>query len=198
MLTVGAVKAVDMTLSVDELKQFLGGPSADLGGSTSDNWTVGGNLAVTGTTALTGALTVTGDLNKTGDVTDATSTLTGPLTLTAAQVCDSNVITVNSGVTTASAHNVAASLDITLPATSTLFVDCLSTEGDPRSFIFCNQSPTAATTTQIVAGTGIKVTVPDGQNTNIGGGACAKVDIQRAVLSVTENAIANVDEWIDD
>jgi hypothetical protein len=73
--------------------------------------------------------------------------------LTAAQVCNSAVITVNDAATTAT-HNVVASIDVTLPATSTLFADCLDAVGDTTSFLFVNASPTGASTTEIVAGTG--------------------------------------------
>ena len=165
------------------------------GDSNFTNLVASGYMSVGATSTFSNDVRVTGDLNKTGDVTDASSTLTVAMTLSAAQVCDSNTITVNSGA--AANDNVAASINITLPATSTLFTDCLGTEGDTRVFLFCNQSPTAATTTQIVTNTGLKFTEPDGQNVEIGGGACAKIDIFRAVLSATENAIVNVDEWID-
>lgn len=43
-----------------------GNEPASLGGSTDDNWNVGGNLSVTGTSVLTGATTFTGDMTLNG------------------------------------------------------------------------------------------------------------------------------------
>jgi hypothetical protein len=208
VILLAVTMASAVTMSVDELKELMsfgnfGALSSETAVNTdadettnfndirADDIEVEDDLFVGGDATITGSLTVTGDLKNSGSVTDASSTMTVNLTLTAAQVCDSNVITVTPGPL------AAASLDVILPATSTLFADCLDTEGDQRSLLICNTSATAASTTQIVAGTGIKLTEPDGQNVEIGGGNCAYIDIYRARLSATENAIANVDEWID-
>jgi len=123
MLTVGAVKAIDVSLSVDELRQLVGmqGGPGELGGSTSDNWTVGGNLAVTGTSAFTGATTVAGALAVTG-----ATTLTGDVTMTGAlagykeeteRVSSDNTLTsAESGLTT---YIITTGSTSTLPAVST-------------------------------------------------------------------------------
>lgn len=165
-----------------------------LGGSTSADWNVGGNLAVTGTTALTGET----KLSKThtgGTVTDASSTMNTALTLTAAQVCDSSVIHVNSS--SVAGDIIAASLDITFPATSTLFADCLDDDGDTTSFVFYNSSPTAATTTQMVAGAGGKIFEPDGQNVEIGGLNGALITLQRNDdFETNESVMIFIDENI--
>jgi len=90
-------------------------------------------------------------------ITNASTTLRAARTLTASEVCNSGTITVNSA---AVAGTIAeASLDVTLPATTTLFKQCLKTNGDEIKFDFINQSPTAASTTEIVAGTGCQVIV---------------------------------------
>jgi hypothetical protein len=46
-----------------------------------------------------------------------------------------------------------------MPATSTLFRDCLKNEGDEIEFDFLNQSPSTATTTVLTAGTGCQVVI---------------------------------------
>lgn len=144
----------------------------------------GGELSVTNDLRAEGAL-VDG-----GSVTNASSSLTVADTLTAAEVCNSSVIEVTPGALAAS------SLDITLPATTTLFADCLDTAGDSVSFFFCNESATAASTTQIVAGTHMELVEPDGQNVEIGGGNCAKITLTRWAKSATLGVLGVVDEFI--
>lgn len=143
-------------------------------------------------------LTVGGKIASGGDVTDATSTMEIAFTLTAAQVCDSAVISVNSGCSAdTAACNVAASLDITFPATSTLFALCLDDDGDYTEFIFYNSSPTAASTTQMVAGTGGYLFEPDGQDVLIGGGNAVKVKLQRVDgFESNEDYMLFIDEHI--
>jgi len=46
-----------------------------LGGSTSDDWNVGGNLSVTGTSAFTGATTFTGGIISNGGITGVGATV---------------------------------------------------------------------------------------------------------------------------
>ena len=133
-----------------------------------------------------------------GTVTNASTTLTIARALTAAEVCNSSVISVNSAATTATVS--AASLDITLPATTTLFALCLANEGDHVEFFYSNLSPTAASTTQIVAGTGIDLLeAGDGDVTNvlIGGGDRAKIEIWRhsGLETGTLDAYAIVTEY---
>lgn len=122
-----------------------------------------GNLAVPGSTTLTGSitssgagtlatgLTVTaGDTNvdnfvQGGDVTSIT-TSSATYTLTAANICDSSVIkfTPSGAITT-----------VTLPATSTLFADCLTANGDYKDLSYASVS----TSTVLAAGTGGTMTI---------------------------------------
>ena len=123
---------------------------------------------------------VHGKLVDGGKIQNASTTLTTNITLTAAQVCEGSIITVNSAATTATVS--AAALTVTLPATSTLWTTCLKEEGAHVSFFFANLSPTAASTTVITAGTGMDLLEPDDRDAfdvAIAGGARAKIDIYR-------------------
>ncbi|MEA2067513.1 MAG: hypothetical protein U9O65_10590 [Thermotogota bacterium] len=125
-------------------------------------------------------INIHGKLTDGGKVTNASTTMTSALTLTAKQVCESSIITVNSAAVAGTVS--AASLDITLPATSTLWTTCLFEEGAHTTFWLANLSPTAATTTQIVAGTGQDLLEPDDgsdHDVEIAGGARAKIEIWR-------------------
>jgi len=161
------------------------GASADgmIGGTTSDNMNIGGNLAVTGTSAFTGEA-VFGKTIQGGGVYAGTTTPAASFTLVAADLCDNSYI----GVTPSKAV-----INMTLPATTTLFADCLTTNGDFIDVVIGNNSATAATTTTIVAGAGIDLQEPDGQNVVIGGLNYAQVRIMR--ISSTE-AVAIIDETI--
>jgi hypothetical protein len=119
-------------------------------------------------------------------------------TLTAAEVCNNGTITVNSAATTATLS--AASLDITMPATSTLFSECLKSEGDEIRFDFLNQSPTAATTTEMVQGTGCTqvIGVADGDDL-IPGQKGATITIKRNTDWLADggssDCIVRIYEW---
>lgn len=131
-----------------------------------------------------------------GQVFDATTSIDNAFAITAAQLCDNKVIHVNSAALAAT-HVIAASIDITFPATTTLFNACFNNNGDSKTIMFWNGSPTAASTTQMVAGTGGYLMEPDGQNVEIGGGNAALINIQR-IDSFRSNGsyIMTVDEII--
>ena len=106
-------------------------------------------LEVKGPTHLA-ALSTTGDLTSTGDtrtaslvVTGAIATFTTTSAATAANVCDNTLWTITPAVSAAT---------ITLPATTTLFADCMTTNGDVKMVNILNGSGT--TSTVIAAGTG--------------------------------------------
>ena len=133
-------------------------------------------------------LTVTGDtvvdkFVQGGSVYSGTTTPSASFTFTADDFCDNSYI----GITP------SAVINATLPATTTLFADCLTSDGDFIDVVFGNNSPTAATTTTIVAGAGIDLQEPDGQNVVIGGLNYAQIKIMR--ISSSE-AVAIIDETI--
>ena len=74
-----------------------------------------------------------------------TSTLNST-TFTAAQICDNSVILMTPNIPV---------LNLTLPATSTLYDDCLNTDGDTKEVLIRNVTTTAVTSMLLVAGTGI-------------------------------------------
>ncbi len=86
---------------------------------------------------------VEGALSTGGDVTSISTAAS--TTLTAAQICDSSVVSVTP---------TGAAINVTIPATSTLAAGCFSYDGASHSFLYENAA-TAATTTSITAGTGI-------------------------------------------
>lgn len=140
-----------------------------------------------------------GTLRTGGLYTDATTTMNTNFTLTADQVCKSSVITVNSAAAAASTMAEAA-LTVTLPATTTLFSNCLTEEGSTISFWFANLSPTAASTTVITAGDGIDLLeCDDGSDCNvvIGGGDRAKIELVRMPSAFETNlsVLAAVTEY---
>jgi hypothetical protein len=103
-----------------------------------------GSMQAVAPTALAGAWTFGSDTRaasfiQTGTIADITVTTT----ITAAQICDSTLIrgTATTGTPT-----------YTLPPTSTLFADCLTTNGDMKMLGYVNGS--ATTGTVFAAGTG--------------------------------------------
>lgn len=171
---------------------------------TSGDITVGDDLTVTGDLALSGEAQLQRVVQG-GTVTDASSTLYIAKTLTAAQVCDSPVITVNTSAATtnvlgAGGVGIPASIDVTFPATSTLFADCLDTNGDSISLIFVNASPTAATTTELIAGTGCEAMISGdtGAADHIAGGSSAKVTLQRMTDYLGVNGTADCELIIEE
>ena len=113
----------------------------------SSTVSISGTLNQLGSSIFTGALTSNGDtraasLVKAGSVV----TLTTSTVLTAAQICNSGVIV------GAAASDAIAPFQVTLPNSTTLFADCMTTNGDRISIPYVNQS--ALTTTVFVAGAG--------------------------------------------
>lgn len=109
----------------------------------------------------------------------------GAQTLTQAQLTDYSIIS-------AAASTTAGAFSWTLPASSTL-TTLLPDAGDSRSWLFKNENA-AATTTTFVAGAGIIMDEPDGQNVVIAGGNRAKIECWR---DNSTDVICSVDERID-
>jgi len=105
----------------------------------------GGNIGASNLTDLEveGALTVGGDARVSLVSTGSVTAFTTSTSVTAAQLCDSSVFTVTS---------LPASSTLTLPTTSTLFADCLTTNGDSISVSIWNLG--TVSTTVMAAGTG--------------------------------------------
>lgn len=97
-----------------------------------------GDLEVAGTTYLRGDTRAT-TMVKAGSVTAKTVTTS----LSAAEVCNSGLITATAATTVPT---------YTFPATTTLFADCLTTNGDSITIPVANLS--AVTTTILAAGAG--------------------------------------------
>jgi hypothetical protein len=139
-----------------------------LGGYTAGDWeaaddliagddaTIGDDATVAGLATVGETLTVTGETNldtlvQGGDVTTIT-TSSATVALTAAQFCDSSVISLDLSATNTT---------VTLPSTTTLAADCLPTAGDKKTVMFENAATSSLTAT-IAAGTGITLLEPSG------------------------------------
>jgi hypothetical protein len=120
-----------------------------LGGSTSGDWNVGGNLAVTGTSALTGATSFTSTLTAStftqgGGVT-STSTSGAVVPLLASNFDTENVIDVTLNVQDAT---------LSFPATTTL-TSFIPVSGQTRTLFIRNATTTATMDITITGGTGV-------------------------------------------
>ncbi len=113
---------------------------------------VNSSAQIIGTISTANLITATGGITATGDIrlknpvqTGSVAALTGGTTSTvsAANICDSNVITYTP---------TGANSSTTLPTAAQMFADCLTTNGDEVDIVFRNLS-VAASTTIIVANT---------------------------------------------
>ena len=131
---------------------------------------------------------------KGGSTFNASSTLTIARSILVGEIANNKTITVNSGAVAGTVS--AASLDLTLPATSTLW-SLLKNEGDEYTFDFLNQSPTTATTTEIVAGTGCQLVngVADGDST-IPGQKGATITIKRLSNWLADGGTKDCVVWV--
>ena len=128
-----------------------GKKSVSFGGSTDDDWNVGGDLNITGDTAFTGTLTVTGESNldtlvQGGDVTTMATT-TGDADLqvapTAAEICDSAIIKIS----LAAEGGTDTTENVQLPTSTDLIADCMPAAGDSKKVKFWNYSTSTLTLT---------------------------------------------------
>lgn len=182
-----AIVAVALTLLIAPSSPSLSGtthfsgPIDSAGGfSVSDTTVIDSSGNVDGsitsdTGTFSSTLTVSGETNvdtlvQGGNVLSLTNTATGThhgtTTLTAAQVCNSSVISLSSATTTY----------VYLPSTTTLAADCLSSRGDHKVFLYENAN-TAATSTQIFAGAGITLISDDSSGDIVGQNGWAEVEI---------------------
>ncbi len=146
-------------------------------GVYSGGVTVGETLNVTGETNLD-------SLIQGGDVTALTGA--SAVTVTAAQACNSAILTwADNNTTTAST---------TLPSADTMFSDCLDTDGDSKTVMFRNTAALATRTAGIFTGASSTLLEPDGQNVVIAGGNSAWLRFLRASSTVM---VVTIDELID-
>ncbi len=123
--------------------------------------------------AFSSTLDVTGETNVDnliygGDVTTLTPGDTTS-TLTAAEFCNSAVLSLTPA---------KGAYTLTLPSTTTLAADCLTTVGDSKVVLFENAA-TAATSTTIAAGTGNELLEPSGGDVVIEQNEWAWIQITR-------------------
>lgn len=113
---------------------------------------VDGDAEVNGTLQVDSSFTLSGELQAStiisgGSVLSTSTAATGVTdVLTAAQICDNSVILYT--------PNATGGVALTLPATSTLFADCLNTDGDSKSVLLKNVTSTAEADIILTAGTG--------------------------------------------
>lgn len=148
---IGLLLGVSLTLGF----VYVTRPDVSLGGSTSDDWNVGGDLTIsgTGTSTFAGNVTTSGDLVvnnviKSGNIASTSSEGAGggaaDGSLTAAQVCDNNVFN----------SNVLTSFTLTTPTSVSFAADCLDTLGKSTEFIIYNNNASSQTIT-MAAGAGV-------------------------------------------
>ena len=127
-----------------------------VGGSTSDNWNVGGNLTVTGTSAFTGNASLSGTLTVSGissvdklyEGSGVLSTTTpASMTLAASDIQGYSVIEMNPTV---------SDITVTMPASSTL-TTFIPTAGQIGRFFFQNSTTTNGIDITLASGTGVYV-----------------------------------------
>jgi len=138
--SLGAASSDPTYLDSGEWTKWNDGYFDDL--ETEDDATVGDDLTVVGDSAFTGRLSWDGNVMQ-GSVTSLDAVTTTAYAVTAANVCNNTLL------------SLTMSGDIptyTLPATSTLFADCLTTNGDYKEIALYNAS--SVTSTVVAAGTG--------------------------------------------
>lgn len=142
------------------LEAMLGGER--MGGTTADDWNVGGNLDVTGTgtidgaSTLTGAITAGSTLGVSGATTlSSTLTVSGETNLdnliyggdrtaiayatntviTAANLCNSSVLYTGSNIDTG-----VETTELIIASSSDLIADCIPTSGDTKEVLLENEA----------------------------------------------------------
>jgi hypothetical protein len=139
---------------IPSIRDMLSGTTNFDSISLSNDLTVADNVEIGGTLVEGGGL-----LSKTGTTT-----------LTASEVCNYSVVSLD--------PQQATGITLTLPATSTLFADCLDANGERKTLLVENAADGSEVVT-IVAGTGGDLQEPDGQNVVIGQNNFAWIDLVR-------------------
>lgn len=131
-----------------------------VGGSTSDSFSIGGDLSVSGETGIDTLIQGGGEVAITAD---------GNTTLTAAQLCDYSHITVTPSTTT-------GNVNMTTPTAALLIADCIPTIGDFK-VLFYENGATTATTTTMVAGSAVDLIEPSGGDVVIAQNEDARIEM---------------------
>lgn len=156
-------------------------PDIPIGGYTAGDWEAADDLIAGDDLTVADDGTIADDFSIGGQATmdsllwtggtttlDFTAASSVDITLTAAQCCDYSVV---SGI-----YRGAATT--TFPGTSTLFADCLQTEGAWKNFLLINDGNTASSTT-ITAGSGGTVLYATSTDTTLYGSSTANILLQR-------------------
>lgn len=131
-----------------------------------------GNVVTAGTlTATTSDVRVKNPV-QTGTITNIASS--SAITLTAAQVCDSSVITQPDWTPITS-----STATMTLPTAAALYADCLTTNGDTYSFTIRNLHATAGSSTAVIANTSTTLVGPTANDDIINGANEAVITLIR-------------------
>ncbi len=160
--------------------------------------TLSGATTISGTAALSSTLTVSGETQLStlvhgGDElsmassTTRFSSSTGVYTMTAADICNNSIISVEDWTGAPTGTAIFA-----LPTVTTLFADCLDTHGDVKEFLFRNEASTAGSSTRIVAGTNIVLTESDnssGADVVIAGSNSATIKLWRLNATATSSGV---------
>lgn len=182
------------TLNVEKFIQYEDGASENLlGGSTSDDWNVGGALSVTGASTLTGAVTMSGALSTSGNAN--VGNLTYGLTTVASSTSNSAETLLASYLSSYSGMDYTPSGDavtLTLPATSTL-TSVIPNVGECMDWRIRNTSATSASSTTIAAGTGMDLVENENGDVVIEGGNEAQIKFCR---ELDTDVTVYVDEYI--
>ena len=194
-----ADNALDVRNSTGTSKFIIDGSGAVIATGTmriSGAFTLGSTLGVAGAGTFSDTLDVIGETqlaNVTaagGELSMATSstrfsTSTGTYTLTAADLCNSSIISVEDWDGSAS-----STVTLQLPTVTTLFADCLESLGKHRwSILVRNEASAAASTTLVVAGTNIVLTSSTNSGVTIAGGQSAELTMWRLNATATSSGV---------
>lgn len=172
--------------------------SNPLGGSTSASWSaasfqVSGTEVISSSRAITPVtLTVTGEsnLSKTIQGGSVATLGTASSTLTAANVCDNSGWTQTPGVSGGETGDYL--ITNTLPATSTLYADCLTANGKYFELVYINATSSYGASTTFAKGAGIEL-----MKSSDTGGTVTILPQEKAVLKFYRYSIATTTVAVD-
>ena len=140
-LLIGAIFTLGVVLVVNLTRRI------SMGGSTADDWNVGGNLGVTGTSTLTGATTIAANLNADGGLIERGLYDYGEepsISMTSTIFCD-----YRGAMADFDGYDSDTVASITMPSDEDLIADCLANEGYKR-FTFDGTSSTSTVVYEFV------------------------------------------------